>query len=1376
MECSLISYFKKPWASIAILFCVLLPSIGNSACSSPTASAGAMEYFVATSEMKYCNGTSWITTKYGGVTPITSLVDTAAGRITANDVAVAGNYAYMVGSNAAGLFYLTAINITNLSTPTFAGDYVGSAGAGQSIASDGTYLYAVQGTTLLVFSLASPTSPTLLGSVTNASISSGRMVVAGNYVYLASGKLVIIDVTTKSSPAVASTLTNSNFTSGSGITVSGNYVYIAGASTGYLVIVDISNKSSPAAVGSVKEPSVSMPRGVAVYGNYAYVTSASGSSNPLAIIDISNKSSPTAFGTTTVVQYSNDILIKANYAYVTDGNGNLNTLDLSSPTSPQLQQRASTLSFSYPLSKISFDGTKLVGLSTGTGLFATFDIGPTSMPLLPEAAQVLSGSPLSIDNTYAAGNTAVLANSDGSLWTFDITNPAAMTPLSQQQIKVSSNLYFPGGDFDGTYFYFVGPNQSSLYVFDLSNPASPFLTKTINHSNLSQVMAVRRSGNYIYAASANGFSIIDATTMATASMIGFNNTPLSWAKKVVISGNYAYVIQANVLSIFDITTKTAPTLIGTLTDSTNLNAVTDIAVSGNYAFIVGSSFMTVVDITTKSSPTYATKLAGLSTSANIKISGNYAYVSGSSLRSIDISTPTAPVLKNSLVCNCLGVEVLGTTAFSGNTTLPGINSFNLSNPLSLSAISSAAFNGIYESVRRFAFQGNYVLSASATSKTVTVTDISTPTNPTVSKVITDTTRYTGINDLVVSGNYAYTASSGYFTVIDVTTPATASIIGTITDATKLASGKNVRVSGNYAYYLGSSRFTVVDITTKSAPVILASITNALLSGCEGLDISGNYAYAVCATSIALVVIDVTTPSSPTIVGNSSLGASTSSKLVNVIGNYAFVADSKIKVIDVTNKAAPFLATSFDGVYSCSGCIPTDMFSVGNNLYSSGGSAIVIWDVSNPFSPEALGAPIMNSIFRTPNRMGLSSNRLVTVDGFDTLFVHEVLGIPGPMKASSKTTFAPRLKGANGIALSGNKAFIINGNSAQLTVLDISSPETPTLFSSWADPLFIGANSITISGNYAYIGETQTYGLSVIDISNPSSPFFVKKILSSFTNFFGIQSMKAVGNYLYVVGASSGKFSTVNISSPSAPAIAGSISGTTGGLAISGTYAFTCNGAALTIVDISNPASLTSSSFSNAALSGCKSIATLGNYAYVLSTGNKSMVVLDISTPTSPTIVGSVIDTTKLLNPSDIEVQGNYAYVTLSTGSITLIDISNPAAPAINDAYATSGFVNNGRLLYPYVFTADSTNSAVKVYKALPLITQGACSPAGKVDYITATNVFAYCNGSVFIPMGPIPGAGGAGCSTPTAKAGSFNYNSGINKMTYCDGSTWVSIQ
>jgi hypothetical protein len=103
------------------------------------------------------------------------------------------------------------------------------------------------------------------------------------------------------------------------------------------------------------------------------------------------------------------------------------------------------------------------------------------------------------------------------------------------------------------------------------------------------------------------------------------------------------------------------------------------------------------------------------------------------------------------------------------------------------------------------------------------------------------------------------------------------------------------------------------------------------------------------------------------------------------------------------------------------------------------------------------------------------------------------------------------------------------------------------------------------------------------------------------------------------------------------------------------------------------------SISNAtSLSGSTAVAVSGNFAYTVSYWSGQLNVIDISNPASPTLVGSTASTPQMIGATNVTIVGNHAFVTsknlnasttsnddgIHGNSLTVVDISNPAAPAV----------------------------------------------------------------------------------------------------------------
>ncbi|MEL6143339.1 MAG: tail fiber domain-containing protein, partial [Bacteroidota bacterium] len=112
----------------------------------------------------------------------------------------------------------------------------------------------------------------------------------------------------------------------------------------------------------------------------------------------------------------------------------------------------------------------------------------------------------------------------------------------------------------------------------------------------------------------------------------------------------------------------------------------------------------------------------------------------------------------------------------------------------------------------------------------------------------------------------------------------------------------------------------------------------------------------------------------------------------------------------------------------------------------------------------------------------------------------------------------------------------------------------------------------VSGNYAYIVDSQTGNLDVINISNPNNPVMIANLSAGAS----VVDVAIAGNYAYAIGA--GKLKRINISSPSNLVLVDSIAVGPSPIVVdaSGTTAFALdyNDSYLRAIDLNRPSIVT----------------------------------------------------------------------------------------------------------------------------------------------------------------------------------------------------------
>jgi hypothetical protein len=264
------------------------------------------------------------------------------------DIAVAGDHAYIAAADAG----LCIVDVSGqLLTPTEVGFYetlglasdvaVGqsytSAAGGESTATVGPFLYAVDGKSLRILDVAEETNPIAVGSYTvPGGQAIGVAVGDAGYAYVAAGGsgLFVVDVSDPANPAGVGNYDTAGHAED--VAVAGSYAFIADGGEG-LQIVDVSYAPFPAWAGGYDTPGYAS--GVAISGSHAYI--ADGSSG-LRIVDISHPGHPDEIGFYDTPGDARDVAVAGDawassgqaYAYVADMGSGLRVVDVSDPEHP----------------------------------------------------------------------------------------------------------------------------------------------------------------------------------------------------------------------------------------------------------------------------------------------------------------------------------------------------------------------------------------------------------------------------------------------------------------------------------------------------------------------------------------------------------------------------------------------------------------------------------------------------------------------------------------------------------------------------------------------------------------------------------------------------------------------------------------------------------------------------------------------------------------------------------------------------------------------------------------------------------------------------------------------------------------------------------
>jgi hypothetical protein len=93
--------------------------------------------------------------------------------------------------------------------------------------------------------------------------------------------------------------------------------------------------------------------------------------------------------------------------------------------------------------------------------------------------------------------------------------------------------------------------------------------------------------------------------------------------------------------------------------------------------------------------------------------------------------------------------------------------------------------------------------------------------------------------------------------------------------------------------------------------------------------------------------------------------------------------------------------------------------------------------------------------------------------------------------------------------------------------------------------------------------------------------------------------------------------------------------------------------------------------------------------------SSGLVVVDISNPASPALAGGY-NTADYAN--DVTVSGNYAYLADGWNGLLRLNISNPASPTLAGSYSPGNYLHGVTVLGNYLYIAESSAGLVILSK------------------------------------------------------------------------------
>lgn len=619
-------------------------------------------------------------------------------------------------------------------------------------------------------------------------------------------------------------------------------------------------------------------------------------------------------------------------------------------------------------------------------------------------------------DVVASGNYVYFVTSNnasgGEFVVVDKTVPTNPTVVAT--VEIGADAY--ALSIVGQYAYIAtSANAGELRVINITVPTAPTSAATLDLSGNEDAYDIVASGSRAYVVRANNaggaeFFAVSITTPTAPAVLGSADLGAS-SRGVVLSGTRAYAVTDNTAGEFksiDVSVDATPTVSATL----NLAPATigqELAVAGSYAYVVtdnnsaGSEFF-VVNVSVPAAPTVSGSVDLGNGALTVALDGTNAFVGTSTanqrtLQIVDASVPTAPTVSVN--------QKISKFAYNGfywdGTRLYVASQDNDAELLILQTLATATWSCPEQkaeidlagntSARAVHVVGNTMYLGTAQNAggaEFFVYDVTTASAPTL---VGSLEVGANVNDLVVSGSYAYLATSANASellVVSLAVPAVPTSVG-VYDAAGSTDGQSVNVSGStlllaqgatlyslsvavpsvptlngsvalggigyrievytatYAFVAtadNAAEVCIVNFST-ATPTIAASINVAGTSDGRGLWIKGTTLFVVLdsGTGVGLYVYSVAVPTAPVLLDSLSLGQSSYAVAVDDNEDFGFVGTNKngqeLKVVDTTVTTAIVLSS----VLNLLNGFVNDLYFANDtvyvaNAYNSGEAAII----------------------------------------------------------------------------------------------------------------------------------------------------------------------------------------------------------------------------------------------------------------------------------------------------------------------------------------------------------------------------------------------------------------------------------------------------
>jgi len=1015
------------------------------------------------------------------------------------------------------------------------------------------------------------------------------------------------------------------------VSVSGNYIFTTDNQSRFTVH-EANASTNLTTLGNIDD--VFGVTAFAIQDRYAYIVS---TNKQLYVFDVTTPADLQYISQRTLTDLPLDIAVRDEFAFIAE-TGNVLAFDLSNPEIPN---RLFDYEFSADVRALELTNGYLFTAEGAAGLGIT-DMRGDSSVRVTNRITATPARKLRLNNTHAfvaceggrldiiniqnvanpslvgtflagtnivdldlVGSALVLAKTNGSIVTLNITNPTA--PVMQSSNFISSGASALRVIGDRAYIRTATGNMIVLPMGSLL-PIGPAIVRPVD----------------------GVVELVGTTTTLTVGAVGSAPLSFEWRKDgaTLTNGSHFQGVNSPYLRISNLV----------LNDS----GIYSVRITNSIGSVISSNQLLVVPPGTpvlRSTTDVGSDVFGLD------MQNDLAYIAAglNGIEIYDVRFPRRPVAVDALLSppEVFTVRAVGEYVFVANGT-GGFKIFDTREAGLLSPIGGTNTPG---TAYGFDLHGGLVYLADGESG-LQIINASSPVAPFILGAFDTPGTARAVR---AEGGFAYLADGGGgLRVLSVTNPASITQVGHYAASTD---ARNLRLANNTAYVAsGTNGLLLLSITNPAAPTLIASY--AVGQNILDVEVVSNIV-VIAKGQGGLETIDVSNPNSIVTLGiNTSL---TNASALNLYGDILGVADgaSGLKLFELVGVSAT--TPTLTNLPVSQVVLPGE--SVNFQITATGVAPLRYQWFKNGvalFNQTNISDAAGNSLTLSPvDYSSTAEYRIEVRNAWNLSTSHTIqltvvpVGTPVQRFASGDTGDALKVQ------VVGQLAYVAN-RTAGLQITDCRNPLAPVKVGQIATASL--AQDVFIRGHLAYVA-VWSAGLEIFDVSNPTNI-----VRTGGCDTPGLASgVHVIGSRAFVSDAHGG-LACIDVSDPNNPKLISSAAtfDSASGVFVSDDKAYVAaSGSGLQIFNVANPLGV--SRISHLDTPGSAEDVTLVNGRAYVSDYDSGVRIVNVTNPSSPQLMGS-FDTRH--DTFEIQPVDTLAYLAQGPARVESLSISNPATLAI----------------------------------------------------------------------------------------------------------------